>query len=229
VVDAFASRSFARAVAAAERGFFNDEIVPVTSETFERDGLAQRGIRLARGVTADRDTHVKPSPVDALAKLPAAFKGVQTGGNSSGIVDGAVGAIVASKSEIDRRGLKPLARVVACTSIGVEPDIMGIGPVSAIKTLLDRVGLKVSNIDLFEINEAFGAQVLACSRELGLDEEKLNVNGGAIAIGHPLGATGLRLGLTISRAMRDQGLRYGVISACVGGGQGIAMLLENIN
>lgn len=225
-VDAFAFRSFARAIAAGQRNFFADEIVPVITENFECEGLAARGIKLVKGVTVASDTHVKPSPIEALAKIPAAFKGVQTGGNSSAIVDGAAAGIVASGEYVEKHALKPLVRIVACTSVGVPPHIMGIGPVPAIRAVISRAGLKLADIDRVEINEAFGAQTIACARELGLDEEKLNVNGGAIAIGHPLGATGMRLALTISREMRQKQLRYGVVSACIGGGQGIAMLLE---
>jgi acetyl-CoA C-acetyltransferase len=128
---------------------------------------------------------------------------------------------------IHRPSSTPLARLVAVAAVGVPPEIMGIGPVPAIKAVLDRAGLKLSDIDRFEINEAFGAQVMACARELGLDEDKLNVNGGAIAIGHPLGATGVRLAVTLARELRKSGGRYGIASACIGGGQGIALLIEN--
>jgi len=227
-VDAFAARSFARAVAAQASGFLAGEIAPLTSETFEREGLKPRGIRLkgeANELAAD--THVRPSPVEALAKIRPAFGGVQTGGNSSAIVDGAAAALVISSAYCGRGGKAPLARLVAGAAVGVPPEIMGIGPVPAIKAVLARAGLALADIDRFEINEAFGAQVMACARELGLDEEKLNVNGGAIAIGHPLGATGVRLALTLARELRRARLRYGIASACIGGGQGIALLIEN--
>src|SRR5690606_17560645 len=125
-------------------------------------------------------------------------------------------------------GLKPLARIVAGVSVGVPPHIMGIGPAPAIRAVLDETGLALDRIDRIEINEAFGAQTLACVRELGLDEERLNVNGGAIAVGHPLGATGVRLALTLARELRRSSLRYGIASACIGGGQGIALLIENV-
>jgi acetyl-CoA C-acetyltransferase len=226
-VDRYAARSFERAIAARDRGFFSGEIIAVTDEKFEREGLAPRGIKLAKGATVTTDTHVKPSSVEALAAIRPAFNGVQTGGNSSGVVDGAAAAIVTSGDYLQRHGLAPLARIVACAAVGVQPEIMGIGPVPAIQAVLKRAGLDLSAVDRIEINEAFGAQAIACSRELGLDEEKLNVNGGAIAIGHPLGATGLRLAVTISRELQLNGLKYGVVSACIGGGQGIAMLLEN--
>jgi acetyl-CoA C-acetyltransferase len=134
---------------------------------------------------------------------------------------------VGSSAYAKRRGHKPLARLVAAATAGVPPEIMGIGPVAAIHALLDATKLKLSDIDRLEINEAFAAQVLACVRELGLDESRLNVNGGAIAIGHPLAATGIRLTLTLARELKRKGLRYGIGTACVGGGQGIAILIEN--
>src|SRR3989304_828534 len=173
------------------------------------------------------DTHVRPSPVEALAKIRAAFGGVQTGGNSSAGVDGAAAALVSSSAYAKKQGKQPLARIAAGVTIGVPPEVMGIGPVRAIKALLERTCLKLSEIDRFEINEAFGAQVMACARELGIDENKLNVNGGAIAIGHPLGASGVRLSITLARELRRANLRYGIASACIGGGQGIALLIEN--
>src|SRR5215831_5711734 len=227
-VDAFAAQSFSRALAAQESGFLAGEIAPVVSESFEAGGLKTRGIRLkgdAKELAAD--THVRPSPVEALAKIKPAFGGVQTGGNSSAIVDGAAAAVLASTAYCRRNGKAPLARIVAGAAVGVPPEIMGIGPVPAIKAVLARAGLALADIDRFEINEAFGAQVMACARELGLDEAKLNVNGGAIAIGHPLGATGIRLTLTLARELKRAKLRYGVASACIGGGQGIAILIEN--
>jgi acetyl-CoA C-acetyltransferase len=227
-VDRYAARSFDRALAAQSSGFLAGEIVAVTSETFAADGLKARGIKLnGKSGDAATDTHVRPSPVEVLSKIPPAFGGVQTGGNSSAIVDGAAAALVASSAYASRTGKKPLARIVAGVAVGAPPHIMGIGPVPAIRALLAQAGLKLSDIDRFEINEAFGAQVMACARELGLDEDKLNVNGGAIAIGHPLGATGLRLTLTLARELKRCNGRYGIASACIGGGQGIALLIEN--
>jgi acetyl-CoA C-acetyltransferase len=227
-VDAYAARSFARAVKAKESGFLAGEIAPVSTEEFAREGYNARGIKLARDVKAlDHDTHVRPSNIDTLAKIRPAFGGVQTGGNSSAIVDGAAAALVASKDYADKKGKVPIARLVAGAAAGVPPEIMGIGPVPAINAVLEKAGLKLADIDRFEINEAFGAQVMACARELGLDEDKLNVNGGAIAIGHPLGATGVRLSVTLARELKRSGLRYGIASACIGGGQGIALLIEN--
>ncbi len=222
-VDRYAERSFARAVASREAGYFDDEVVAVTSEVFEAEGFNPREIRLPRKVErVTEDSHVRPSPYEALAKIRPAFGGVQTGGNSSAVVDGAAGAIVGRKPSSG----KALARIVAAASVGVPPHIMGIGPVPAIRAVLEQAGLTLDDIDRFEINEAFGAQVMACARELGLDEDKLNVNGGAIAIGHPLGATGVRIATTVSRELRRSGGRYGIASACIGGGQGIALLVE---
>jgi acetyl-CoA C-acetyltransferase len=224
-VDAFAARSFSRAVAAQQSGFLKGEIAPVSSEDFALEGYQPRGIRIKGELTAD--THVRASPVEALATIRPAFGGVQTGGNSSAIVDGAAAALVASSAYVKSSGREPLARLLAATAVGVPPVIMGIGPVPAIRAVLERAGLALADIDRFEINEAFGAQVMACARALGLDEDKLNVNGGAIAIGHPLGATGVRLAVTLARELRRSGTRYGIASACIGGGQGIALLIEN--
>ncbi|MEO4001586.1 thiolase family protein [Mesorhizobium sp. CAU 1732] len=227
-VDRFAERSFARAVAAQQSGFLEGEIVPVTSEEFVVDGLDPRGIRLPRKVDAvTTDSHVRPSPYEALAKIRPAFGGVQTGGNSSAVVDGAAASIVGSKDAARKHGVTPLGRIVAGATVGVPPHIMGIGPAPAIRALLDETGLTLDQIDRIEINEAFGAQIIACIRELGLDEDKTNVNGGAIAIGHPLGATGVRITTTVARELKRSGLRYGIASACIGGGQGIAVLIEN--
>jgi acetyl-CoA C-acetyltransferase len=226
-VDAFAARSFERALAAQQSGFLAGEIAPIKSEAFERKGLQARGLKLKGAKELAADTHVRPSPLEALAAIRPAFGGVQTGGNSSAIVDGAAAALVASSNYAGRAGKPALARIVAGATVGVPPDVMGIGPVPAIKAVLARAGLRLFDIDRFEINEAFGAQVMACARELGLDEGKLNVNGGAIAIGHPLGATGVRLAITLARELKRAQLRYGIASACIGGGQGIALLIEN--
>ncbi len=224
-VDAYAARSFARAVKAQQSGFLAGEIVPVATEKFAVEGLKDRGIRIKDEISAD--SHIRVSTEEQLAKIKPAFCGVQTGGNSSAIVDGAAAILVGSAGYAHKHGKTPLARIVASATVGVQPDIMGIGPVPAIKAVLARAGLTLDEIGRFEINEAFGAQVMACARELGLDEDKLNVNGGAIAIGHPLGATGIRLALTLARELKASNLRYGIASACIGGGQGIAMLIEN--
>jgi acetyl-CoA C-acetyltransferase len=224
-VDDYAARSFSRAVKAQESGFLAGEIAPVASESFRIDSLKDRGIRIKD--TIDADSHIRPSTAEQLAKIRPAFGGVQTGGNSSAIVDGAAAILVGTADYAKKLGRKPLARIIASAAVGVPPDIMGIGPVPAIKAVLERAGLTLDRIGRFEINEAFGAQVMACARALGLDENKLNVNGGAIAIGHPLGATGIRLTLTLARELKAANLRYGIASACIGGGQGIAMLIEN--
>src|SRR5207244_1828180 len=162
------------------------------------------------------DTHVRVSPVEVLASIKPAFGGVQTGGNASAIVDGAAAVLVGSSNYARRNDKPTLARILAGAVVGVSPDVMGIGPVPAIRAVLERAGRKLDDIDRFEINEAFGAQVMACARALGLDEDKLNVNGGAIAIGHPLGATGVRLALTLARELKRCGGRYGIASACIG-------------
>jgi acetyl-CoA C-acetyltransferase len=227
-VDRFAERSFDRAIAARDSGRLAEEIVAVTTERFEIDGLDPRGIKLPRGVDAvDTDSHIRPSPYDVLAKLKPAFGGVQTGGNSSAIVDGAGAVTIASAAYAKANALKPKARILASAAVGVPPRIMGIGPAPAIRAVLEASGLQLGQIGRIEINEAFGAQTLACVDELGLDEDRLNVNGGAIAIGHPLGATGIRLALTLANELARSGERYGIASACIGGGQGIALLIEN--
>jgi acetyl-CoA C-acetyltransferase len=226
--DQFAAESFSRAIAAQKSCFLSGEIVSVINEVFECEGYNSRGIRLPKKVESfSQDSHIRSSPLDVLAKLPPAFGGVQTGGNSSGIVDGAAATLVAS-SEFARKHNKPLlAKVIAGAVVGVPPEIMGIGPVPAIRAVLETSGLRLDQIDRVEINEAFAAQTLACERELGLDHTKLNVNGGAIAIGHPLAATGVRLAVTLARELKRSNGRYGIASACIGGGQGIALLVEN--
>ncbi|MFM8863870.1 MAG: thiolase family protein, partial [Limnohabitans sp.] len=228
-VDQFASDSFAKAVAAQQAGFHAGEIVPVVTETFELEGYKPRGIKLQGKVAeVSTDTHPRISPVEVLAKLkPVDEGGVQTGGNSSALVDAAAACVVTSGGYAQANHKKPMARVVAAAAVGVPPEIMGIGPAPAIRLLLERTGLRLSDIDRFEINEAQGAQTLAVGRELDLDMGKLNVNGGAIALGHPLACTGVRLTITLARELQRSGLRYGISSACVGGGQGIALLIEN--
>ncbi len=227
-VDRFAELSFSRALAAQKACFLSGEIVPVVSETFELEGYKSRGIEIPKKMESlAADTHVRPSPYEVLAKIRPAFGGVQTGGNSSAIVDGAAAALVGSGAYAKSRGVQPLARIVAVATVAVPPEIMAIAPAPAIRKLLEDAGLSLDQIDRFEINEAFGAQVVGVERELGLDRDKLNVNGGAIAIGHPLAATGIRLSVTVSRELRRSNLRYGIASACIGGGQGIALLVEN--
>jgi acetyl-CoA C-acetyltransferase len=228
-VDQFASDSFAKAVAAQQAGFHAGEIVAVITEKFELEGYKARGIKLQGKLTeVSTDTHPRISPPEVLAKLKAVYEGgVQTGGNSSALVDAAAACVVTSGSYAKAHGHIPLARVVAAAAVGVPPEIMGIGPAPAIRLLLERTGLKLSDIGRFEINEAQGAQTLAVQRELGLDVNRLNVHGGAIALGHPLAATGVRLTLTVARQLQAIGARWGVASACIGGGQGIALLIEN--
>lgn len=216
--DRLAFESQQKAATARDRGFFEDEVFPVSVEV--------RG----REMEFREDDHVRPSTtLDGLARLPAAFSrdGTVTPGNASGIVDGAAAVVVTSEEEARSRGWTAMARICAWSVVGVEPSVMGIGPVPAIRKLLGATGLSREDIHRFEINEAFAAQYLAVEKELGLDRSKVNVNGGAIAIGHPLGATGTRLVITLARELKLSGLRYGVASACIGGGQGIAMLLEN--
>ncbi len=228
-VDAFAARSFERAVAAQAAGWFDGEIVPVANEELQREGYQPRRLRLSgKAAVADRDTHPRPTPPEVLAKLRTVFKdGVQTGGNSSALTDAAAAAVVTNAAGVKAAGKAPLARLAAAAVVGVPPEIMGIGPAPAIRLLLERAGLALGDIARFEINEAQGAQALAVARELQLDQDRLNVHGGAIALGHPLAATGVRLTITVARQLRDIGARWGIASACVGGGQGIALLIEN--
>ncbi len=226
-VDDFAAESFARGVAARERGYFEGEIVPIQNQRFAREGYAPRDLALPRGVKSyAEDSHLRPTSRELLRGLKPAFGGVQTGGNSSAIVDGAAAVVVGSKTT-GKNGGEKLARIIAGAAAGVPPEIMGIGPVPAIRHALELAGLKLEAIDRFEINEAFGAQYIAVERELSLDRAKVNVNGGATAIGHPLGATGVRCTLTLARELKARKLRYGIASACAGGGQGVAIVLEN--
>ena len=228
-VDQFASDSFAKAVAAQQAGFHAGEIVPVVTEKFELDGHKPRGIRLQGKVTEVAvDTHPRISPVEVLAKLKPVYEGgVQTGGNSSALTDAAAAALVGDESAVRAFGRAPLGRIAAAAVVGVPLHLMGIGPAPAIRLLLQRTGLALDDIARFEINEAQGAQTLAVARDLGLDQARLNVKGGAIALGHPLAATGVRCTITVARQLKETGARWGVASACVGGGQGIALLVEN--
>ena len=228
-VDEFARLSSDRVIKARETGFFDDEILQMNSTKFEIEGLKTRTVRLPKGVeNFNVDENVRATSLESLKKLPSAFTkdGVQTAGNSSGIVDGSASVVVSSS---DKGKVKPLAKIIAASSCGVEPKHMGIGPVPAINLLLELTGLKIDDIGLFEINEAFAAQYIACEKELKIDRSRANVNGGSIAIGHPLAASGVRLALTISREMIRRKVKYGIVSACIGGGQGTAILLENCN
>jgi acetyl-CoA acetyltransferase family protein len=218
-MDAYALRSQQAAAAAASRGVFKDEIVPVD---------APHGRKTVR---VDADDHGRPdTTLEGLAALKPSFgkDGFVTAGNASGIVDGGAALVVAHEDEARRRNLRPLARVVSWASAGVPPEIMGIGPVPASKKALEGAGLSLKDIDLVEVNEAFAGQYLAVEKELGLDRAKTNVNGGAIALGHPLGATGTRLLLTLMLELRRRKGRYGLATACIGGGQGIAMIIESV-
>jgi acetyl-CoA acetyltransferase family protein len=215
--DAFALRSHERANAATASGRFAEEIVPVE---------VRQGRRTA---TVDKDDHLFPgTSLERLAALPTAFgpESMVTAGNASGIVDGAAAVVVTAAAEARAAGRAPMATVRAWASVGVDPSIMGIGPAPAIRRALERAGVRLDQVDRFEINEAFAGQYLAVEKELGLDREKVNANGGAIGLGHPLGATGTRLLLTLAIELARRGERWGVASACIGGGQGIAMLIE---
>lgn len=228
--DRFAERSFSLAHAAQKSCFLSGEIVPLASETFELAGYKPRGILLPKSTDSLAvDTHLRPSSFETLSKIRSAFGGVQTGGNSSAIVDGAAAALVGSGVYAKSKNVQPLARIAAVAAVGVPPEAMSLGPAPAIRRVLEGAGLALDQIDRIEINEAFAAQTIAVERELQLDRKKLNVNGGAIAIGHPLAATGIRLATTLARELKRSKLRYGIASACIGGGQGIALLLENAN
>ncbi|NMG17035.1 thiolase family protein [Aromatoleum bremense] len=228
-VDRFAAQSFARAVESWQSGWFAGEVTPVVNAKWELDGYNARSLKLAdRAESFERDGHVRQTSYEALQKLKPAFGGVQTGGNSSAIVDGAAALIVADGDWVRANGVKPLARIVAGAVVAVPPEIMGIGPAPAIRAATQIAGLTVGDLGRIEINEAFGAQYLACEKELGLDRDKSNVHGGAIAIGHPLGASGVRLTTTVARELQEAGLQYGVSSACAGGGQGVAIIVENV-
>jgi len=228
----FAKQSIDKYLAAKARGFFDDEIIKMNSIIFEAAGLTPRKVSLPKKIIDfNIDENVRPADLESMSKLPSVFArdGVQTAGNSSGIVDGAASVIVAHKNFIEAKKLKPLTRIVASSTSALDPRVMGLGPVPAIKLLLEISGLNLSDIGLIEINEAFAAQFIGCERELGLNREICNVNGGAIALGHPLAASGTRIALTLSREMNQRKVKYGIASACIGGGQGTAILLENTN
>ena len=217
--DKYALRSQQEAKRALDAGFFAEEIVPVEVKT--RKGTVQ----------VDRDDHPRPeTTLEVLAKLKPAFAkdGFVTAGNASGIVDGAAALVIAGEEFVKQRDLKPMGRIVSWAYAGVEPEIMGIGPVPATRAALQRAGLSLNDMDLVEVNEAFAAQYLAVEKELGLDRNRTNVNGGAIALGHPLGATGTRLVLTLLHELHRRSGRYGLATACIGGGQGIAMIVERV-
>ena len=218
--DAFAAESQRRAESAINEGRFKDEIVAVP-------------VPQKRGEPLRVDTDEYPragTTAEKLAALKPAFKkdGTVTAGNASGINDGAAALVVTSGDKALEAGRKPLARILSYVSTGVDPAVMGIGPVPAVRKVLERAGLKADDIGLFELNEAFAAQSLAVTRELGLDPANVNVNGGAIALGHPIGASGARVLTTLVYALRARKLKYGVASLCIGGGMGIAMAIESL-
>jgi acetyl-CoA acyltransferase len=227
--DVFALRSHQRALAAQQAGKFADDgIVPLEVEITETDDA---GETKTRRFTFDTDEGPRgDTTLEALAKLRPAFhvKGVVTAGNSSQTSDGAAAVTVMSRARAAELGLKPLARFVSFAVGGVPPEIMGMGPVVAVPKALKRAGLTLADIDLIELNEAFAGQALAVMRELGLDESKVNVNGGAVALGHPLGASGAKLTVQLLGEMRRRGSRYGMVTMCVGGGQGAATIFENL-
>ena len=209
--------------------FFKHEItsVPVKGE-FTRDGLNPRRFKINSKEELSADENPRQTTLEKLAKLPAIFskEGPTTAGSASGIVDGAASALVASGDFVKTHGVKPLGKIHAFATVGVDPKIMGIGPFPAIELVLEAAKMQLSDIDLFEINEAFGAQCLSVRKALEIDSAKLNIHGGAIAIGHPLAATGLRLVLTLLHSLRVQDKTMGMASACIGGGQGIAVIVE---
>jgi acetyl-CoA acetyltransferase family protein len=221
--DEFALRSQQLADAAYKDGRLQEELVPVPLK--DRKGEPS-------GETLSEDDHRRPqTTMEGLAKLKPAFgkNGSVTAGNASGIVDGGAAVVVMSLEDAGKRGLKPLGRIVGWGIAGVEPKLMGRGPVPAAKIALQKAGLTLDYIDLIEVNEAFAAQYLSVEKELGLDRDKVNVNGGAIALGHPLGATGTRLVITLLYELRRRKKKYGLATACIGGGQGIAMVVESLN
>lgn len=216
MADAYAVKSHEKALAAMEKGYLAEEIVPVTIKTRKGE------------IVIDKDEHPRATTFEALSKLPGRFRknGVVTAGNASGINDGAAAVVLASSAYAEQRNLKPIARLVSWGITGVEPKFMGIGPVSAIQQALSKAGMKVQDLDLIEINEAFAAQYLGCQKLLDFDPEIGNVNGGAVALGHPLGASGARISLSLIYELRRRGKKYGASSLCIGGGQGIAAIWE---
>jgi acetyl-CoA C-acetyltransferase len=216
--DRFAAQSHRRAAAAWERGDFVAEVVPVTVP-----GRTPVVVSRDEGIRAD-------TTAEGLAKLKPAFQkdGTVTAGNASQLSDGAAALVVASPAAAERMGTAPLARIVAYATSGVAPKDIFVAPVSAVRMVLDKAKLSVADIDLFELNEAFAAQMLACGGQLGLDEAKVNVNGGAVALGHPIGASGARVLTTLVYALRARGGRYGLVSLCLGGGNAVAMVVERV-
>ncbi len=217
--DEYALRSQQEAKRATDAGYFAEEMVPVEIKSRKSSTFFAT------------DDHMRPeTTLEGLAKLRPAFAkdGFVTAGNASGIVDGAAALVIAGEEFVKAKNVKPWGRIVSWAYAGVEPELMGIGPVPATRLALEKAGLKLSDMDLVEVNEAFAAQYLAVEKELGLDRSRTNVNGGAIALGHPLGATGTRLVLTLLHELHRRSGRYGLATACIGGGQGIAMIVERV-
>jgi acetyl-CoA acetyltransferase family protein len=217
--DLYSLQSQQRTARAQADGLFSDEIVPVVIPQKKGDPVVVEKDEFARG---------NDVTLEQLAKLPPAFKpdGTVTAGNSSGINDGAAALLLMERGTAENLGCQPLARVVASAVAGCDPSYMGLGPVPAVQKVLGRAGLQIGDIDLFEINEAFAAQSIPCIRELDIDPARVNVNGGSIAIGHPLGSTGARITATLLHEMRRRGSRYGLVTLCIGVGQGIATVFE---
>jgi len=228
-MDQFSYSSHQKALAAIAAGKFDDEIVPVTVTTSVPNGKGKA--KPVESIFAKDEGPRADTSLEALAKLKPVFhaKGTVTAGNSSQTSDGAAAAVVMSGSRAEALGIKPLGRFVAFAYAGCDPEEMGIGPIHAIPKVLKMAGLSLDQIDLFELNEAFAAQSLAVLKVLGIDPEKVNVNGGAIALGHPLGCTGAKLTATLLREMPRRGVRYGVVTMCVGGGMGAAAIFESMN
>ena len=225
--DQFSLESHTKAANAIDKGHFNDEIVPVTVE----EVFVENGKKVSKSHVVDTDEGVRrDTTIEALSKLRPAFKmgGIVTAGNSSQTSDGAAFVLVMSEEMVKQLGVKPIARMVTCTSGGVDPLYMGIGPVEAIPKALDQAGLKLSDIEQTELNEAFACQALAVIQEAGLDPNTVNLNGGAIALGHPLGCTGAKLTIQLLNEMKRRDQKYGMVTACVGGGQGIAGIFERL-
>lgn len=227
--DIFSYNSHLKAGNAIKSGFFKPGILPINVEEIYLD---EKGKKKQRSFTIDTDEGVRAdTSVEGLAKLKPAFAagGTVTAGNSSQTSDGAAFVVVMSERMVNELGLRPIARLVNCASAGVHPRIMGIGPVEAVPKVLKQAGMNLSQIDLFELNEAFASQSLAVIRKLELNPEIVNINGGAIALGHPLGCTGCKLTIQLTHDMKRLNKKYGIVTACVGGGQGIAGIIENIN
>jgi acetyl-CoA acyltransferase len=226
--DEFALTSHQKALNAIEKGYFKSGILPITVEEVYLDA---KGKKQKRSFVVDTDEGPRAdTSIAALQKLKPAFsaRGSVTAGNSSQTSDGAAFVIVMGERMVNELGLKPIARLIACASAGVHPRIMGIGPVEAVPKVLKQAGMQLADIDLIELNEAFASQSLAVIRKLELDPSKVNINGGAIALGHPLGCTGCKLSIQVIQDLKRLGKKYGMVTACVGGGQGIAGILENI-